>query len=166
MKTLTNLNLGTSLIAATLTAATVVAVAPAQAAVLTLAESDMLKIASNSTLPRDADLPSLRLDLLESGVKDNSREHLTFAFESENLVLRRRTSLRYQPAIPAQEERGGLRRIEVGGRSLFTNVTCSPIQRVDFGKIMLEAMKLLTRLATLMLLGLVVVILHFRRESN
>ena len=72
MKTLSNLNLGTSLIAATLTAATVVAVAPAQAAVLNLSDGDILNISGQSTFPLDADLANLTLDFLQSSVGTNS----------------------------------------------------------------------------------------------
>ena len=72
MKTLTNLNLGTSLIAATLTAATLVAVAPAQAVVLNLGAGDVLNITGTSTFPLDADLPNLTIDFLEGDVENNS----------------------------------------------------------------------------------------------
>ena len=69
MKTLTNLNLGTSLIVATVTAATV-AVAPAQAAVIGV--GDVLNISGQSTFPLDADLANLTLDFLTGDVGDNS----------------------------------------------------------------------------------------------
>ena len=72
MKTLTNLNLGRSLIAATLTAATVVAVAPAQATVLNLGDGDVLNITGQSTLPLDADLANLRLDFVNGEFGNNS----------------------------------------------------------------------------------------------
>ena len=63
MKTLSSLGLGTSLIAATVTAATVVAVAPAQAGVLTLGAGDILNITGQSTFDLTPNIPFQTIDV-------------------------------------------------------------------------------------------------------
>jgi len=72
MKTLSSLGLGTSLIAATVTAATVVAVAPAQAGVLTLGAGDILNITGQSTFDLTPDIPFQTIDFLTGQVESDS----------------------------------------------------------------------------------------------
>lgn len=72
MKTLSSLGLGTSLIAATVTAATVVAVAPAQAGVLTLGAGDILNITGQSTFDLTPNIPFQTIDFLTGQVESDS----------------------------------------------------------------------------------------------
>ncbi len=71
MNTLSSLGLGTSFIAASVTAA-VVAVAPAQAGVLTLGAGDILNITGQSTFDLTSDISFQTIDFLTGQVESNS----------------------------------------------------------------------------------------------